>query len=182
MTNLKVGKKFIVAITSVLSIFTFSDFVSIIGAENAGGIIVKKETMIVNTVIARIDDVNPSTIYGGTWELIDGDANLGFGDGNAQTGIVEGDNTPLVPLLKHTHTGTTSSAGSHNHTFTRPRGDENYSNGSGNSWWGSNSNTKTTNTTGNHTHTLNINDEGDSDARLDVRGARIKLNFWKRIK
>lgn len=61
------------------------------------------ETMPVGSVTFRMDSVNPTTIYGGTWELMTGDAVLKFGDGSAQTGIVSGNNTKNVPLPQHSH-------------------------------------------------------------------------------
>lgn len=139
------------------------------------------EEMTVGSVVFRMDDINPTNIYGGTWELITGDATVSFGDGTPQTGLVEGNNNQPVPLKKHSHTGQTSSAGAHNHTFTHPSGDRNWNNGGGNTWWGSNSVTQSTSTTGNHVHNLTINNEGVDNPTIDVSGAQIKLNVWKKI-
>lgn len=181
MNDLKIGKKSLIGIVSLLSLFTFAKFVTVVDTESAGGIVIAKETLIPGSVIVRIDDKNPADLYGGTWTLIRGDANLGFGDGSKLSGAIEGINDPLVPLVKHRHVGTMASAGSHSHTFSRARGDENYNSGGSNSWWGSNSVTVTTSSSGAHSHTLDIDESGVANATLDVRGARIKLNFWKRI-
>lgn len=70
--------------------------------------------MTVGSVVLRMDDVNPATIYGGTWELIQGDADLRLGNGSNLSGNIEGiTNDPSVPLVKHTHTAT-QAAHSHN--------------------------------------------------------------------
>ncbi|ENM2831986.1 hypothetical protein AB6Q85_002333 [Vibrio cholerae] len=66
----------------------------------------------VGSVVLRMDAVNPSTIYGGTWRLITGDASLTFGNGSAQSGAVTGNNTPAVPVPAHTHS---ASQAEHNH-------------------------------------------------------------------
>ena len=71
----------------------------------------------INSVVLRMDSVNPTTLYPGTWQLITGDASLTFGNGASQPGIPSGNNTQAVPLLNHNHTGPshTHSGPSHNH-------------------------------------------------------------------
>ena len=39
----------------------------------------------VGSVVMRMDAVNPATLYGGTWQLITGDATITFGNGAAQS-------------------------------------------------------------------------------------------------
>lgn len=57
----------------------------------------------VNSIVLRLDDVNPATIYGGTWALITGDACLSFGDGSILDGLPYGENEVKPPLPKHRH-------------------------------------------------------------------------------
>lgn len=77
------------------------DYQTVIGG--GGG-----ELMPVGSVVLRMDATDPSTIYGGIWTLITGDANLTFGDGTVQDGIGVGLNEYEVPLIEHVH--------AHNHT------------------------------------------------------------------
>ena len=71
----------------------------------------------INSVVLRMDSVNPTTLYPGTWQLITGDASLTFGNGAQQPGLPSGNNTQSVPLLNHSHTGPSHnhSGPSHNH-------------------------------------------------------------------
>lgn len=75
----------------------------------------------IGTVVFRMDDVDPSTIYGGTWELMTGDATITFGDGNAQTGNAVGENTPAVPIARHKH-GVSDAAHAHTKGTLRLKG------------------------------------------------------------
>ena len=59
----------------------------------------------VGSVVLRIDAIDPSTIFGGTWALLPTGGSLSTGDGLAQTGLVAGTDTVAVPLLEHNHTG-----------------------------------------------------------------------------
>ena len=140
----------------------------------------------VGSVVMRMDAVNPATLYGGTWQLITGDATITFGNGAAQPGTVLGTNTPVVPLPAHSHSAShnlsTSSSGNHAHTIEL---------GAGEDGWGRaeqtgpfQGNYQNTNTAGDHTHSINGNvtvySAGTAGATIDVRGARIAINIWRR--
>ncbi len=102
--ELKINGKTLLGIALLSASITFGDFVSMVDVKSAGGITIEKETMDVGSVVLRIDNKNPSTIYGGTWELITGDAALRFGDGTSQSGSLEGvANNQTVPLPLHSH-------------------------------------------------------------------------------
>lgn len=176
--DIKISKKSALFLTLILSVFATANYMSEIKTNNVK---VYAEEMNVGSVVFRMDDMNPKDIYGGTWELITGDASVSFGDGSNQSGLIEGTNIKPVPLPRHSHTGKTSTDGAHTHTFTRPRGDKSWGNGGGNTWWGSNNTNHTTNTSGNHSHTLTINETGVDNPTIDVSGAKIKLNIWKRV-
>lgn len=180
--DIRIGKKSFLLIVSLMSLVTMGNYVSLVDHKSAGGIKLVDNDVEVGTIVFRMDDVNPSEIYGGTWRLISNDAGIGFGDGTQQTSLVEGDNEQLVPIPKHTHTGTMSSAGAHSHSISRPRGDENYNNGGGSAWWGySNNITVTTSTSGTHSHGLNMNVAGEKEAKLNVQGAVIRINAWEKM-
>lgn len=176
--DLKISKRMALGLTCLISLFTMADYVS---TRSGDGIIIEKEVMSVGSVVFRMDSKDPKEIYGGTWELITGDAILAFGNGSNLTGQIEGTNIKTVPLQEHTHTGSTTSNGAHSHTFSRPRGDKSWGNGGGNTWWGGNNYSHSTNTAGNHTHTLTIDETGVENATIDVSGAKIKMNVWQRI-
>lgn len=195
--NLKINKKIGVAILSAMSLFAAADFVSFVDADSAGGIVIEKETMDVGSVVFRMDDKNPADIYGGTWQLITGDATLAFGDGTPQSGISSGNNDPLVPLVEHSHTMnhdhpsvTTSTNGNHSHGW---RGGNDTTAGRTAMAGGKNSlssgpSNNAIYAAGNHNHTVdlpnyngNTGNAGVSNATLDVRGERITINVWKRI-
>lgn len=142
-----------------------------------------------NPVVFRMDDIDPGDLYGGTWKLLDSDATITFGDGTACDASATGENKPAVVLPKHTHTGTISgtaeSAGSHVHHFTFY---EAAANGGANPAgfrdvrrpYGAN-----TDASGVHTHHVSghvsLEYTGVENAKMDVRGKRIKINVWRRI-
>lgn len=197
----KINKKIGLAIIASLGIFSMADFVSLVKTDTAGGISIEKELsdahmeqiMPVGSVALRMDSINPSLIYGGTWKLLTGDASLGFGDGSSMDGIANGNNTPIVPLIEHTHTinhdhpVATTSSDTHSHNITiwngtgaggsKPSG---YAIKSSSGSYGTTSDT--------HNHTLNLPNfngtsgkAGVANATLDVRGSRILVNVWKRM-
>lgn len=171
----KINKKIGLGLIGALSLFATADFVSMVDVKSSGGIVVEKETMIIGSVVFRMDDVNPADIYGGTWNLITGDSTLAFGDGTNQNGLALGNNEPLVPLVKHNH------GMDHGHNFRWKRGGQSGSaanyieRGERSSDYNTQSSSSVVNFVG------NTKDSGVSNATLDVRGSRIKINVWQRI-
>ena len=174
LINIKIGKKTTLCLAAILSFFAAADFVSLVDSKNAGGVIIEKETMTVGSVVLRMDNINPTDIYGGTWNLITGDATLAFGDGTIQNGLASGENNPAVPLVKHNH------GMSHGHGFRWKRGGQSGSaanyieRGERSSDYNTQSSSAIANFNG------NTADSGVSNATLDVRGSRIKINVWQR--
>lgn len=170
----------------------------------------------VGGVYLSMNDLNPSTFLGGTWELVTGDASLALGDGTSQDSNIEGENTPQVPVPQHSHDSgslftqnagshshssgslSTQEAGSHRHTVKAEGSDGGSPGGhiSTNSYReqnvqvytnsvGDHTHTVTGNTSsaGNHSHTVSgsVGNSGTSGATLDVRGAQLKVNVWRRV-
>ncbi|CAH6970682.1 hypothetical protein VCHA30O60_50154 [Vibrio chagasii] len=71
----------------------------------------------IGTVLLRMDDVNPATVLGGTWDLITGDASLSLGDGTPQSGTPQGSNEQDVPLLEHSHEAGSLESQDHDHSI-----------------------------------------------------------------
>ena len=132
-----------------------------------------------------MDAIDPATIYGGTWALIDGqngEVSLNFGDGTSRDGGVLGENNPVVPVVEHTHTFTGDLMAEHTH-------EENYAtitNGmpDGNADRGANymvaQSTKESGVKSAGTPSGTNSLTGTAGATLDVRGARISINIWQR--
>ena len=137
----------------------------------------------VGTVVFRMDNKNPATIYGGTWSLITGDATITFGNGAAQTGGVTGSNDVAVPLPAHTH----------NATFVGDRlPDHRHDNGI----YGESEGTTNRRSpavykndgilytgyasAGTPSGSVTVSSAGVSNPTINVRGARIAINVWQR--
>lgn len=160
--------------------------------------------MTVGSVVVRVDNINPSTIYGGNWELIQGDAALRLGDGTTQNGLVQGTDLQNIVLPKHSH--------EMNHTHTRGNMDFSgyfpiiitnvFQAGVGGAFLAvsnTNINQKSSYTvSANNNHGIefkasrtwtgvtsqpsntNTNEVGVDNASIDLKGAHINLNIWKR--
>lgn len=196
--NIVISQKSALLLAGAISLFAMADFVSVIGAKSAGGIIYEKETTSVGSVVLRLDDKNPADLYGGTWELITGDASLGFGDGSPYSGVTDGvSNDPIVPLPNHNHSinhdhgvVNTSTNGAHSHGYYRSNF-QNTNNGGASLGNDGPNQLYQTSTEGNHVHSVNLPDfvgssgyEGtssDANPTLNVRGSRILVNVWKRV-
>lgn len=202
----------------------FGDFVTLVDAKGSGGVTVTSgisdselidaigekinEITPIGSVLFRMDSINPSTLYGGTWVRISGDASLRFGDGTDLDGLPKGDNNPLVPLKEHTHSAS-QVAHSHNKgtmNITGRFGDGFYGEKGGTSASGafsrnsSTGSTKYTNegwvsngplidfnaknawsgNTNSVAPAITVIEEGVEDAKIDVRGQYITINVWKR--
>ena len=140
----------------------------------------------VGSVVMRMDAVNPATLYGGTWQLITGDATITFGNGSAQSGNAIGNNNPSVPLPQHDHkAGHNLSARVvddhvHGGVPARIRVEVGGSTGTLYSVY----NDGSTSPAGRHGHIIDgsvgISNKGTPNPTIDVRGARIAINIWRR--
>lgn len=213
--NFRINKKIGLFLLAGISLFATADFVSMIDVKSAGGVIVDGktdeeikelilETMPVGSVTFRMDAVNPSTIYGGTWTLLKQGVAIEIGDGTAQSGVSFGENTPSVPLVAHSHTmnhdhsSATTNTDTHNHglrsgnndamdhyyKLSRNRGIPGI-NPSENQGGYTASTALMQNDSHNHTvdlpnYTGNTGYSGTSSPSIDVRSERISINVWKR--
>lgn len=206
--DIKISKKSALLLAGIISLFSMADYVSVIKSDNVDYISAEPiEIMNVGSVVFRMDDTNPSEVYGGKWELITGDASLRLGNGSIQKGELIGLNNPIVPLVEHDHTmnhdhaSATTSTDTHDHNINTRR--SGYT-GSAAPSWNTDQNTVTPGTTltsgGNyngdsrgpidndsHNHTINLPNysgntgkAGTTNATIDVRGQYITLNVWKR--
>ena len=143
----------------------------------------------VGSVVMRRDAIDPSTIYGGVWKLIQSQSSLAFGDGTDQSLSEYGKNDITPTLLQHTHgastTVTINDPGHHHIIWFK------HSSGGGGAHAtllpkeliSSNVNKQQTMETTQTGITANaqttIQNSGDS-AKLNVRGQRININVWYR--
>lgn len=140
----------------------------------------------VGSVVMRMDNVNPATLYGGTWVLMTGDATVTFGNGSAQTGNPSGNNTPGVPLPQHSHQAqhslTARAVPDHSHAGVPLRKRVEVGGNTGTLY--SVYEDGTTSPAGGHGHpidgTVAITTVGTANPTIDVRGARIAINIWRR--
>lgn len=208
--NLKINKKVGLLFIAVIGVYSMADFVTIIDKKDNGGFIVyegisdrDKEMILsevhpVGSVVFRMDTVNPSNIYGGTWELITGDASVSFGDGSVQSGNIIGDNEEVVVLPAHSHSrGTMEIEGGYGAHF----GGKYYGPYADYDWSGA---FKPYRARGTHMNygvqyegngstsgsgirfkasegwTGSTSIEGTNNPKMNIRDARIELNVWKR--
>ncbi len=147
----------------------------------------------IHTVVLRMDNINPETIYGGKWQLITGDATLTFGNGAAQSGAVSGNNYPVVPVPLHghgvghnlsvgdggAHTPKIKTSGNINPSLDGGGSDLRFMDSS------SDPSAEFMEYVPGHTHPINggvwVAENGTRNATIDVRGARIAINVWRRV-
>ena len=147
----------------------------------------------VGDIILTLTAENPAVKYGGTWELLPVGGSLSTGDGLAQAGAVIGDDDQLVPVPEHDHanTATASSAftGSalptHLHGGAVVLGNAGSTSGSATRAQGSTTNTSATSAgtpSGSVSTTVTMANAlaGTAGATIDVSGAELIINAWKK--
>lgn len=131
----------------------------------------------------RADNINPQSLFPNTtWALITGDACVAFGNGT-NGGTQSGNNNPAVPVPAHAHGATFTGAPlpPHNHYTNVHGGNESGPPIDSASWGGYTTNLLTSSdSAGTPVGTVTVASTGDQNATIDVRGARIYLNVWKR--
>lgn len=153
-----------------------------------------------------LGDENPEDFFGGKWELIDADATISFGDGSIQSGLPIGENIKSVPLPQHTHSATQAS---HKHTrgtmeilgsanINAVNKDSTFSGALSKTntramRWGDayidanatkldfQASKNWTGETSSESPKITVSNTGVSNANIDVRGAQVKINVWKRV-
>lgn len=196
--EIKLNGKTLAAIIAFSATFTFANYVTIIDGKSSKFTVAEKtlseedmanailNSMPIGSITFRMDAQNPSTIYGGSWKLITGDATVAFGNGSVQTLTPIGNNTPVVPIPQHTHTAKFVGNKLPNHSHSLPNGYNANANSGTNAFQGASTYSNSTRTSssvsaGTPTGTVTVSNTGTANAKLDVRGARILLNVWQRI-
>jgi hypothetical protein len=188
----------------------FGEYVSVISSNDVSYLSGQppQEVTNVGSVVFRMDDLNPSEIYGGTWQLITGDASIRLGDGSILSDTLQGENEPLVPLQEHAHSmnhdhpSVATSSDTHDHNLNVTK--SGYGSAFAPSWLsdtgylalgmrtGSPLNRTTHDTRGGidndtHNHTVDLPNfvgntakAGSANATLNVRGKYLRINVWKR--
>ena len=145
----------------------------------------------VGSVVMRRDAIDPSTIYGGVWKLIQSQSSLAFGGGTDQSLSEYGKNDITPTLLQHTHGASTAvTINDPGHTHIRPFAiwdiESKYGKTRINTPFNSDYSGIYGNNVTNPAHTgitanaqTTIQNSGDS-AKLNVRGQRININVWYR--
>lgn len=170
------------------------------GVEVTGKLVLNSQEVVlypIGSCYLTMASHNPATLFGGTWNLITGDASLSFGDGTAQDGVASGSNDPAVPLLLHSHTinhthsqaTTTTDTHKHNVLFESDAREQGVLPGATIMGGGQYQTIDSTGHTENdsHNHTLNVPSHsgnsgvaGASNVTQNVRGSRISVNVWER--
>lgn len=183
--EIKINGKSLLAVAFLSMGLAYGQFVSIVDHETSGGMYIDKETMDVGSVVFRMDAKNPSTIYGGTWQLITGDASIRLGNGSELSANIIGDSDPVVPLQQHSHsatfTGNALPPHSHGTNATAKTSIANgYERTTGYPEYQSAASV-TAASAGTPTGTVTVTSAGTQNATMSVRGSYITLNVWKRI-
>lgn len=140
----------------------------------------------VGAIYISTNDINPSTIFGGTWEQIKDKFLLSCGD-YYTNGSMGGEATHVLTteeLPSHTHSASTNTTGNHRHTYagwwtTNGAGSVQYACvARGDS--GDSPEYGTFSTAGNHSHTVTINNTGNGQAHNNMP-PYLAVYMWKRI-
>lgn len=149
-----------------------------------------KDIHPVGAIVLRLDNVDPGTLYGGTWTLITGDASLAIGT-KANAGTTSGNNTPKVPVPAHSHgvdIGTSQDNHAHGLILSQVSWSTHHMGGDkppitssdGLASLGRWSCGSTDNYAHSHAVRGNTANAG-SDATINVRGAQLFVCIWKRV-
>ena len=151
----------------------------------------------IGSIYLSVNSVDPSTIFGGTWEQIKDTFLLSGGD-TYSIGSTGGEATHTLTIDEmpsHNHSAISSSDGDHNHSLVSITGtdDLNFINGTNefliqNSdttmGWSSAVNTSlkygSTGNAGSHSHSLTVNSTGGSQPHNNMP-PYLTINVWKRV-
>ena len=151
----------------------------------------------IGSIYLSVNSVDPSTLFGGTWEKIKDKFLLSDGD-TYSIGSTGGEATHTLTIDEmpsHNHSAISDSNGDHNHSLVSITGydDHNFINGTGefliqNSdttmGWSSAVNTSlkygSTGNAGSHSHSLTVNSTGGSQPHNNMP-PYLTINVWKRV-
>ena len=151
----------------------------------------------IGSIYLSVNSVDPSTIFGGTWEKIKDKFLLSDGD-TYSIGSTGGEATHTLTIDEmpsHNHSAISSSNGDHNHSLVSITGydDHNFINGTG-EFLIQNSDTVmgaaqavnaslkygSTGNAGSHNHSLTVNSTGGSQPHNNMP-PYLAINVWKRV-
>lgn len=139
-----------------------------------------KNVYKVNDLMIRADNINPATLYPGTtWTRLNGEFSMYLGNGS-NGGTTTGSNSPVVPVPQHNH-GATATQVAHSHSVqtasgqTRQHCSDGCDEGSLVHMGSQNTNSVAPGIS------VTVNNAGTASATIDVRGARMFFNVWKRV-
>ena len=140
----------------------------------------------VGSIYMSVSEVNPSTLFGGTWEQIKDKFLLSCGD-SYQNGTTGGEESHVLTkneIPSHNHSASTNKTGGHRHSFkgwwtTKGDGTATYAciartTQKDSAEYGSFS------TEGAHSHSVTINSTGDGQAHNNMP-PYLAVYMWKRI-
>ena len=140
----------------------------------------------VGSIYMSVNETNPSTLFGGTWEQLRDRFLLGCGD-TYQNGATGGEaihSLTINEMPSHGHSASTNKTGGHRHSFK--------------GWWTTKGDGSTTyacvarsqqndpaeygsfSTEGDHSHTVTVNNTGDGQAHNNMP-PYLAVYMWKRI-
>ena len=194
-TNANITVRFTPQTTIVHGAF-YSDAVKVGGTLTAGGLTVNGKSLLdrtypVNSIYMSVSSTSPASLFGGTWEEIQGRFLLGRNSTwtNGSTG------GSATACASHTHSipalsGTAAGAGGHNHTchlttISGPNASYFRVSGSGNVDWGPTTWVGGfTNTVGNHTHSVTTSASTSGGASAAATNGNmppyLAVYIWKR--
>ena len=149
---------------------------------HSGGGVSLSSVYPVGSIYMSVNSTSPATLFGGTWERIQGRFLLAADDGHAagSTGGEEKHQLTIDELPDHRHAFTTDSAGSHNHRAGYKRKDA-YGKGTldGQHWSNYNAGEVRTTSEGAHTHTGTTNGAGGNGKHNNMP-PYLTVYMWKR--
>ena len=125
----------------------------------------------VGSIYLSASDANPATLFGGTWQRIEGRF-LYASDDAHEAGTTGGSNDAVV--VSHTHSGTAASNGAHTHSATADSAGSHNHSISG----GSHSHTASTNSTGSHSHSYGESLLAEGEQPGDVNATTKYQPHW----
>lgn len=138
----------------------------------------------VGCALLLFSNQNPNGTYPGVWSMLTGDASLSLGDGSSNVGGVSGSNDVAVPLPAHAHGASFSgnqlpphdhSTGLYGGNVTGPRQ-------SSYEFQPRDTLLRTQAVSaGTPSGSVTIVSSGVANPTMNVRGARIPVNVWKRV-
>lgn len=151
----------------------------------------------VGSIYMNVNNIDPSTIFGGTWEKLEGKFLLASSS-EYELGSEGGSADSIVPIHNHVVSGSVVVNGSHSHgspsgwtfsTYKGSRSSELIGGISGTTWKisqvgksGAWSGSNSTASSGNHSHSFNVNSANSGESGIGKNmPPYLVVNIWKRV-